>query len=92
MAVVARPRDISGVLHNDLKEMIKQLHAKITRLNGERYDLEMRGKAQEYDLKELKAKEQQTARRKALDKGLDPEEAAKSEHPHKITTASKFDR
>ena len=92
MAIVARPRDIASMLPNDLKELIKQLHAKICRLDGEKYDLEKRIDRQEYDLKELKQREQQAARNKALAKGIDPNEVENIAHPPKISVASKFDR
>lgn len=92
MSIIARPRDISSMLPNDLKELIKQLHAKIVRIQGETYDLQKRAERQEYDLKELAQREQQAARNKALAKGIDPNEVEDLNHPPKISVASKFDR
>ncbi|CAI2357800.1 unnamed protein product [Caenorhabditis sp. 36 PRJEB53466] len=89
---VCKAQDVSGLMPNDLKDRIKQLHARIVKLEGEKYDLEKRRERQDYDLKELNERQRQVARNKALKKGLDPEEAASSVHPPKITTASKFDR
>ncbi|CAD5222589.1 unnamed protein product [Bursaphelenchus xylophilus] len=95
LSVVARPVDVSNLLPNDLKNKIKQLHAKIVRLESEKYDLEKRKDRQEYDLKELSEREKQASRKKAISRGLDPDQIADASNsviPPKIIVASKFDR
>jgi troponin T len=39
MSIVGRQIDVSSLLPNDLKAKIKQLHARITRLESEKYDV-----------------------------------------------------
>jgi len=92
MSIVNRPVDVANLLPNDIKAKIKQLHARILKLEGEKYDLEKRQGSQEYDLKELATRQQQSARNKALKKGIEPTEIENSKHPPKINVASKFDR
>lgn len=92
MSIVNRPVDVSNLLPNDLKDKIKQLHARIVKLEGEKYDLEKRHERQDYDLKELSQRQQQVARSQALKKGMDPVEAENTKHPPKVSVASKFDR
>ncbi|CAD5217495.1 unnamed protein product [Bursaphelenchus okinawaensis] len=95
LSIVARPVDVSNLLPNDLKNKIKQLHSKIIRLESEKYDLEKRADRQGYDLKELTEREKQAARKKAISRGLDPEQIEESSNsviPPKISVASKFDR
>lgn len=50
MTIVNRPVDISNLLPNDLKAKIKQLVARIVKLEGEKYDLEKRNERQDYDV------------------------------------------
>merc|ERR1712008_393026 len=49
------------------------------------------GNRQDYDIRELRERQKQQLRQKALKKGLDPE-ALTGKHPPKIQTASKFER
>ncbi|KAH7732072.1 troponin T [Aphelenchoides avenae] len=93
IASINRPADVSSMLPADIKAKIKQLHTRILKLEGEKYDLEKRHERQEYDLKELAARESQQARKKAAERGVDVEEVDVSgKHPPKISVASKFDR
>lgn len=93
MAALAKPDDVSGMLPNDIKDKIKKLHAKIIKLETEKYDLEKREERQGYDLKELFEREKQVARQKALKAGVEPtEEENNSRRPGKKNIASKFDR
>lgn len=93
MSIVNRPVDVSNLLPNDLKKKIQQLHAKIIRLESEKYDLQKRHERQDYDLKELKERESQRARNKALALGVEIEQGETGlVRPPKINVASKFDR
>ncbi|KAL3090166.1 hypothetical protein niasHS_006618 [Heterodera schachtii] len=93
MSIVNRPVDVSNMLPNDIKAKIKQLHARIVKLEGEKYDLEKRKDRQEYDLKELSERQKQHARAKALETGADPTEVESSGNfPPKVRVASRFDR
>merc|ERR1711962_1611620 len=74
-----------------LKAKAEELWKRIVKLETEKYDLEMRMNRQDYDLKELRERQKQQLRQKALKKGLDPE-ALTGKHPPKIQTASKFER
>ncbi|CAD5222587.1 unnamed protein product [Bursaphelenchus xylophilus] len=91
LASINKPQDLSNVLPNDIKNKIKQLHARIVKLEGEKYDLEKRHDRQEYDLKELGERQKQAARNKALKRGEEVTEEV-GNLPSKINVASKFDR
>ncbi|EJW85408.1 hypothetical protein WUBG_03681 [Wuchereria bancrofti] len=92
MATINHKSNVSHLLINDLKIKIHELHSRICKLEALKYDLEKRHERQLYDLKELHEREKQVARHRALQRGLDPNEAAASPHPPKINVASKFDR
>ncbi|VDN04347.1 unnamed protein product, partial [Thelazia callipaeda] len=96
MAAISERPDVSQLLVNDLKAKIKQVHSYICELEALKYDLEKRHDRQLYDLKELHEREKQVARHRALQRGLDPNEAVASPHPihslPKINVASKFER
>lgn len=49
-AIQRRGANVADLLPNDLKEKIKQLHSRIVKLEGEKYDLEKRHERQEYDV------------------------------------------
>lgn len=53
LSIVNRPVDVSKLLPNDIKVKIKQLHERIIKLEGEKYDLEKRNDLQEYDVRYL---------------------------------------
>merc|ERR1711970_477535 len=74
-----------------LQEKASEFWKRIVKLETEKYDLEMRMNRQDYDIRELKERQKQQLRQKALKKGLDPE-ALTGKHPPKIQTASKFER
>jgi len=92
MTIVNRPADVSNMLPNDIKAKIKQLYARILKIEGEKYDLEKRKDRQEYDLKEMESRRQQEARNKAMKMGVSEDELQIGKHPPKVLVASKFDR
>ncbi|CAJ0944128.1 unnamed protein product, partial [Mesorhabditis belari] len=92
LAAILRECDPRNLLVNDLKAKIKQLHARVVRLEAEKYDLERRQERQEYDLKELAERQKQQTRNKALRMGLNPDEESDLSHPPKVNVASKHDR
>jgi len=92
LADILKPLDTSGLGVDALRAKIKDLHARITRLEGQKYDMEKRRDRQEYDLKELNERQRQISRNKALKKGLNPDEVTNSPHPPKVPVASKYDR
>ncbi|KAI6240082.1 Tnt-2 [Aphelenchoides fujianensis] len=94
MSTVNKPIDTSNMLPNDLKAKIKQLHAKIVRMEAEKYDATgtTANSPRIRLLKELLDREKQKARNKQIAAGAEPVEAEDSNRPPKIQVASKFDR
>merc|ERR1712179_394835 len=74
-----------------LTQKIEEFWKRIVKLETEKYDYEQRMKRQDYDLRELKERQKQQLRQKALKHGLEAE-ALTGKHPPKIQTASKFER
>ncbi|KFD65597.1 hypothetical protein M514_09885 [Trichuris suis] len=89
---IMKPLSTKGMDIAGLRAKIKEFHQKICRLEADKYDLEKRGERQDYDLKELNERQRQISRNKALKKGLDPEEAANSRYPPKVSVTSKYER
>jgi troponin T len=89
---VVKDLDMSGLDIGAVKAKVKEMHQRICRLEGDKYDLEQRHQRQEYDLKELNERQRQISRNKALQKGLDPNEVTSSRHPPKVSVVNKYDR
>merc|ERR1712179_482772 len=65
-----------------LQDKAGEFWKRIVKLETEKYDLEMRMNRQDYDIRELKERQKQQLRQKAIT----------GKHPPKIQTASKFER
>merc|ERR1712079_665837 len=70
LSIRIKPLDLDVMDHDQLQGKASELWETIVRLETEKYDLEKR---QDYDLKELKERQKQQLRQKAMKKGLDPE-------------------
>merc|ERR1711988_879011 len=79
LSIRIRPLELDGMDSEDLK------------VETERYDLEERTRRQDYDLKELKERQRQQNKQKAIKLGLDPE-ALTGKYPPKIRMYSKYER
>merc|ERR1712055_1143398 len=86
-----KPLALEGLKVENLREMATDMWTQLVLLETEKYDFEERSKRQDYDLKELKDKQKQQLKAKALKFGLDPE-ALTGNHPPKVKLASKFER
>merc|ERR1719362_381460 len=73
LSIRIRPLELDGMDQDDLKSTAKELWEMIVKLETERYDLEERPRRQDYDLKELKERQRQQNKQKAIKLGLDPE-------------------
>merc|ERR1712018_483944 len=91
LSIRIRPLELDGMDQEDLKSKAKELWDQIVKLETERYDLEERTRRQDYDLKELKERQRQQNKQKAIKLGLDPE-ALTGKYPPKIRMYSKYER
>jgi len=91
LSIRIRPLELDGMDQEDLKAKAKELWDQIVKLETERYDLEERTRRQDYDLKELKERQRQQNKQKAIKLGLDPE-ALTGKYPPKIRMYSKYER
>merc|ERR550525_1405911 len=91
LSIRIRPLELDGMDSDDLKTKAKELWELIVKLETERYDLEERTRRQDYDLKELKERQRQQNKQKAIKLGLDPE-ALTGKYPPKIRMYSKYER
>merc|ERR1712012_560052 len=92
LSIRIRPLELdAGMDQDDLKSKAKELWDQIVKLETERYDLEERTRRQDYDLKELKERQRQQNKQKAIKLGLDPE-ALTGKYPPKIRMYSKYER
>lgn len=73
LGIRIKPLKVDGVAMDKLKEQANELWITIVKLETEIYDLEEKEAHQERDLKELRERNRQQLRHKALKKGLDPE-------------------
>merc|ERR1719315_179001 len=91
LQIRVKPLALEGLKVENLREMATDMWTQLVLLETEKYDFEERSKRQDYDLKELKDKQKQQLKAKALKFGLDPE-ALTGNHPPKVKLASKFER
>jgi len=91
LSIIIKPLEIGGLRKERLKRRAQEMWDKVVVLETERYDLEERRARQEYDYKELKERQKQQLRAKALKLGLEPE-ALTGRYPPKIRVASKYER
>merc|ERR1712025_739417 len=91
LSIRIRPLELDGMDVESLKEKGKELWDQIVKLETEKYDYEEKVKRQDYDLKELKERQRQQNKQKAIKLGLDPE-ALTGKYPPKIRMYSKYER
>merc|ERR1712080_708566 len=91
LQIRVKPPVVEGKKVEQLREMATEMWAQLVALETEKYDFEERSKRQDYDLKELKDKNKQQLKQKAIKLGLNPE-ALTGNHPPKVKLASKFER
>merc|ERR1712045_962246 len=83
LSIRIKPLDLDAMDGDQLTNKASELWDTIVRLETEKYDLEADKRDRDYDLKELKERQKQQLRQKAMKKGLDPE-ALTGKYPPKI--------
>merc|ERR1719320_1956911 len=73
LSIRIKPLDLDSMDTDDLKDKAKELFNIVIALETDKDDYEQKRQQQEYDLKELKERQKQQLRQKAMKKGLDPE-------------------
>merc|ERR1712242_115262 len=91
LSIRVKPLDLEAMDSDEMKAKSEELFKIIVQLETDKYDYEQRKLTQELDLKELKERQKQQLRAKALKKGLDPE-ALTGKYPPKIRMYSKYER
>merc|ERR1712002_1121199 len=91
LQIRVKPLQLEGIKVVALRAMATEMWDQLVALETEKYDLEERSKRQDYDIKDLKERNRQQMKQKALKLGLDPE-ALTGNHPPKVKLASKFER
>merc|ERR1711862_987636 len=91
LSIRIHPLELDGMDIDALKEKGKELWELIVKLETEKYALEEKVKRQDYDLKELKERQRQQNKQKAIKLGLDPE-ALTGKYPPKIRMYPKYER
>merc|ERR1712080_805896 len=91
LQIRVNPLSLEGCNAATLRSKATDMWDMIIKLETEKYDFEERSKRQDYDLKELKDKNKQQLKQKAIKLGLNPE-ALTGNHPPKVKLASKFER
>merc|ERR1711976_275523 len=91
LSIRIKPLDVDAMDSDQLQSKAKELWETIVKLETEKYDLEERQTRQDYHLKELKERQRQQNKQKAIKLGLDPE-ALTGKYPPKIRMYSKYER
>merc|ERR1711934_359134 len=91
LSIRIKPLDLDSMDTDDLKDKAKELFNIVIALETDKYDYEQRRITQDYELNELKERQEAQLRQKALKKGLDPE-AFSGKYPPPIRMYSKYER
>jgi len=91
LSIRIKPLDLDSLDSDGLRQKASDLWDTIIRLETEKYDIEEKQQRQNYDIIQLKERQKQQLRHKAMKRGLDPE-ALTQKYPPKIRMYSKYER